>query len=109
MRKTTKKKLPTKVKMVNVTGNEPKLKYTQTINHFTRLGREVKITPKANTTINAAGYKHEFFVESVSVTIGIGNDHVADLVMTLEAWKALKAGAKINITTTKQFEELYGG
>lgn len=108
MKETTKKKLPTKVKMVNTTGKKPKMKYNQVIKNFSRLGREVKISPKANTTIHEAGYKHEIFVESVSVVIGIGNDHIADLVMTVDAWKALKAGAEINVTTTKQFKELYG-
>src|SRR5690242_3319883 len=71
------------VKMVD-TGKATR-NYHQTILNFGSLGREVKISPKANVTINKEGYKQEFFVESVSVLIGIGNDHTADLIMSRDS------------------------
>lgn len=69
------------------------------------LGREVKVSPKSLAWVNKAGYKKEFFVETVTVTIGIGNDHVAELVMDLDAWNALNAGKNIHVTTKKEFIE----
>lgn len=93
------------VKMVD-TGKATR-NYHQTIVNFGSLGREVKISPKANVTINKEGYKQEFFVESVSVLIGIGNDHTADLIMSRDSWEALKAGEEISITTTKEFKKRF--
>ena len=97
------------ITVLNVTeeGKVPTRTYTQQILHFTQLGREIKISPKANVTINKKGFKTEFFTETVNVSIGIGNDHTADLIMTVDAWKALKAGEPINITTEKEFKEKY--
>jgi hypothetical protein len=100
-----KKKPAYKVKMVGL--NEPTATrtYTQSISKFTRLGKEIKVSPKANISINSAGFKTEFFVETVSVLIGIGKDYTADLVMTLDAWKALKKGEPISIETTESFKK----
>lgn len=67
------------------------------------LGKEVKISPKSLAWVNKAGYKKEFFVETVTVDIGIGNDHVAELIMDLDAWNALNAGENIHVTTKKEF------
>jgi len=69
------------------------------------LGKEVKVSPKSLAWVNKAGYKKEFFVETVRVTIEIGNDHVAELIMDLDAWNALNAGEKIHVTTKKEFIE----
>lgn len=74
---------------------------------YGRLGKRIIITPKANATICNPGYKLELLKESVEVNIGIGNDHVAQLIMTVDAWKALKAGATISITTHKQFKKKF--
>ena len=68
---------------------------------------EIKISPKANITVNKAGFKTEFFVETVNVLIGIGNDHNADLIMSKDAWDALLKGEKIHITTTEEFKKKY--
>jgi hypothetical protein len=84
------------------------VRFTQRIKGSVRLGKEVKISPKANACLNEKGYKIEYFTETVSVCIGIGKDYTAELIMTEDAWRALKKGEKINITTTKQFKELYG-
>lgn len=94
-----------KVKMVNEEGEKRSFKYSQEIKGFKPLGKELKISPKANATINAAGYKCEYFVETVSVVIGIGDDHVAELILDVESWEALKSGEKVSITTCKQFKE----
>lgn len=95
------------VKMCNASGGMATRNYHQNIEKFGRLGTEIKISPKANITINSAGFKTEFFVETVNVLIGIGKDHTADLIMTKDAWEALNSGEKIDITTTKEFKEKY--
>jgi hypothetical protein len=79
----------------------------QVIKTFGRLGRELRISPKANVTVNKAGHKKEFFVETIDVIIGIGNDFTASLVMDIDAWEAFKKGEKIHITTTKEFKEKF--
>jgi hypothetical protein len=94
-----------KVKMVNEEGEKRSFKYRQEIKGFKPLGKEIKISPKSNATINAVGYKCEYFVETVSVVIGIGNDHVAELILDVESWEALKSGEEVSITTCKQFKE----
>lgn len=80
----------------------------QHIEAFGRLGTEIKISPKANICKNKPGFKKEFFVETVSVTIGIGKDHTAELVMTKDAWEALNAGEAIHVTTTGEFKKMHG-
>jgi len=86
---------------------EPEIKrsYIQAIKQFGRLGKEIKISPKAHTCINHPGYKIQYYVDTVHVAIGIGNDCTADLIMSVEAWQALNNGEKIDITTTKEFNE----
>jgi len=81
--------------------------YQQHIDHFSRLGKEIKISPKSHVCVNRSGYRMEFFFETVSVIIGIGKDHSAELVMDKEAWEALKGGAKIDIETTEGFKKKY--
>lgn len=102
------KKTTDNIKLVleSKTGN-PTRTYGYEIKHFARLGKEIKISPKANITVNKAGFKTEFFVETVNVLIGIGNDHTADLIMSKDAWEALNKGEKINITTTEDFKKKY--
>lgn len=97
----------TKVKMVTPEGKSPTRIYKYEIEHFARLGKEIKISPKANITVNKAGFKTEFFTETVNVCIGIGKDYTADLIMTKDAWKALQKGEKISITTTQEFKQKY--
>lgn len=78
--------------------------YDQRISGSVRFGREMKISPKANATVNEPGFSTKFFVPTVSVLIAIGNDHSADLIMTVEAWRAFKSGQPIEITTTEQWK-----
>ncbi len=73
------------------------------IDHVSRLGREIKISPKANITINKPGFRTQFFTETAVLLIGIGKDHTAQLIMSKEALEALKRGEEIEITTTKEF------
>ena len=70
-------------------------------------GRELKISPKSDATLNEPGFKSEYMQETISVLIGIGKDHTAELVMTKEAWEAFVAGEKVDITTVKQFADMY--
>lgn len=81
--------------------------YKQTIIGFAPFGRELKISPKSNACINKEGHKAEFFVETVTVLIGIGNDYSADLIMTKATWEAFVNGAEISIDTTKEFADRY--
>lgn len=95
------------VEMVTHKGKKATRMYAYEIDHFTRLGKEIKISPKANITVNKAGFKTEFFVETVNVLIGIGKDNTADLIMSKDAWEALNNGEPISITTTEDFKKKY--
>lgn len=97
----------TKVIMVTPEGKKATRNYEYTIQNFGSLGREIVISPKANISVNSPGCKMEFFVETVSVLIGIGKDHTADLIMSKKAWEALKSGEKIDITTTQEFKRKF--
>ena len=98
---------PINVQMVTPEGTTPTRIYTQEIKSFSRLGKEIRISPKANISVNKPGFKTEFFVESVDVLIGIGKDHAADLIMSKDSWEALLAGAEVSITTTEEFKRKY--
>jgi len=95
------------VKMVFPKGSKSTRIYQQEISTFGRLGKEIRISPKANISLNLPGFKTHFFVETVNVLIGIGKDHTADLIMTKDAWEALKDGAKVDITTTEEFKKKF--
>lgn len=97
------------IKVVTVGTNSKRAtrNYEYEIDGLGRLGKEIKISPKANITFNKRGFKTEFFVPSVNVLIGIGNDHTADLIMTVEAWESLNKGEEIHITTTEEFKKKY--
>lgn len=99
------KNLNIKVKMVSEDDSKTTRTYKQTITQFTSLGKEIKVSPKSHICINEPGYVQEFFVESVSVLIGIGKDHTADITMTKDAWEALKRGEEVTITTQKEFKK----
>lgn len=96
-----------RVEMVTPEGGKATRTYQYEIDYFTRLGKEIKISPKANITVSKAGFKTEFFVETVNVVIEIGNDHTADLIMSKDAWEALNNGEKVTITTTEDFKKKY--
>ena len=81
--------------------------YNQQFNGVAKLGKEIKISPKSGCTVNKPGFAVTFYVPTVTLVIGIGNDHTADLIMTLEAWQVLNHGAAISIDTDKQFAEKY--
>ena len=95
------------VEMVTPEGEKATRNYQYEIKHFARLGKEIRISPKANITVNKAGFKSEFYVETVNVLIGIGKNHSANLIMSKEAWEALNKGEKIEITTTEDFKKKY--
>lgn len=77
--------------------------------YYTRLGREIKISPKSLTTVSTEpGSSIKINTESVSVTIGIGKDHVAWLIMPKAAWNALLAGEEVDVETTERFKKKFG-
>jgi len=98
-----------KIRMVSGPTGKDTRNYEQTITKVSRLGKELKISPKASVQINKAGFKNEWFVPTATVLIGIGKDHTADLIMDVESWEALKAGAEIHITTAKEFRTKFLG
>lgn len=96
------------VEMISEDVTEATRTYNQHIIGFVRFGKEIKVTPKANATINKPGFMAKFHGETVSVLIGIGKSHTADLIMDKEAWEALNAGEEISIDTTEQFKKKCG-
>ncbi len=77
------------------------------IENFGKLGKRIEIGSTAHVTVNKAGFKKEYFVPSVQLTIGIGKDHTATLIMDTDSWKALKKGQKIDITSLTQFKKKF--
>lgn len=71
-----------------------------------KLGREIKISPKTIVMFNDP-FTRTFATDTVEVLIGIGKYHSASLTMDVYSWKALKEGAEINITTSKQFRKQF--
>ena len=98
---------PIGVEIVSLPGKKMTLEYQYEILKIRNLGKEIKISPKSHCTINKAGYTATFHVETVTVCIEIGTDHVADLVMSVDAWNALQEGQPVNITTAKEFNDRY--
>lgn len=97
------------IKVINVIpeGKKATRLYEQAITGTARLGREIRISPKANITVNQSGFGVKFYVPTVDVSIGIGKNHTADLLMTVDAWEALRNGEPIDITTTEQWSNKY--
>ena len=75
----------------------------QQIKGVSPLGREIKISPKTVAISNKEGYEISFYVPTVSMTLGVGNDHIIEVVMTEEAFDELLNGAEITYTTAKEF------
>jgi hypothetical protein len=53
------------------------------------LGKKIKIKKTAEINIFSP-HTVEYFVDVVEVLIGIGNDHTASLIMTVDAWETFK-------------------
>lgn len=105
IKKIKEEETPIEVRMVLPKKSKATRNYEQTILSYHRLGKEMRISPKANAAVNDAGFKAEFYVPTVTVNVGIGKDYSADLVMTLDAWKAWQNGQEISIMTTEQFKK----
>jgi hypothetical protein len=75
------------------------------IDNFGKLGKRVEIGANTKVTINKPGMKVEFFTPTIDVLIGIGKDHVANLIMDTDAWEALKSGEELSIDTLKEFKK----
>lgn len=72
------------------------------IKAFSKLGKEIKLSPKSKVAIHEPMASVEYHVTSVSMIIGIGKEHTAVLSMSEDAWNALKDG---NETTTTSYIE----
>lgn len=93
----------TKEELLLIEKGKPARSIKQVLKGISSLGVEVKISPKSLVCINEEGYTDTYGEETISVNIGIGNDHVASLVMSVRAWEALKSGEKLNVKTHKAF------
>jgi hypothetical protein len=62
---------------------------------WVKLGRRIIIPASAKVLKVGAGFKSKWNVPTVQLTIGIGKDHTAELIMSQEDWEALKAGEEI--------------
>ena len=69
---------------------------------ITRLGRSLYIGSRTGLWVTEAGYKVEYFLPTVQITIGIGKDHTATLIMDEEAFAAFQAGEEVSISTHKE-------
>ena len=81
--------------------------FNQVIEGFSKLRRELKISPKCHMEINKPGFTATYVVESVSTTINIGEYHSALLIMTKEAFESFVEGAKIETVTVEDFKRRY--
>jgi hypothetical protein len=77
------------------------------VEKFGKLGKEIKISPKSLVSFNKEGFILSNDGKTVSVVVGIGDEHVADLVMSLDAWKALNKGEAVETATHKEFLSKY--
>ena len=84
-------------KVVKIINSQPE--------NFGSLGRRIEFGAKTKVTLNKPGMKVEWFTPTVDVLIGIGKDHVANLIMDTDSWTALKKGQKINIDTLQEFKK----
>jgi len=96
------------IEMITPKEGKPTRMYHYFIECFGRLGMPIHISPKSNISFNKPGYKSEYFVETITLVVGIGNNHTADLVMSREAWEALNAGEKVECMTTQEFAKKFG-
>lgn len=76
---------------------------TQTPIKAFRFGKALRISPKTNAFLNNPGFTVHYPEKTVSIIIGIGTDHTAELSMTLEAWEQMTLGAPINFTYHREF------
>lgn len=94
-----------------VTKQEEMLPVTSTIKqriqNYGTLGKEMRLSPKSKIEVNHPGFRIEYNIDTVTMLVGIGKDHVAHLVMSRAAWEALKAGNKLDITTLKEFRKKF--
>ena len=82
-------------------------KHTYTTVAFARLGKEMKLSPKSRVSVNERGATLTHEGESVSLVVGIGNNHVAYLSMSKDAWNALSNGEQVNTLNVKDAELKY--
>ena len=67
-----------------------------------QLGRTIAILSEASVAIDNPGRKVAYDWTTVRVSIGIGKDHFAEVIMSENAWEALKSGAEVNINLVEE-------
>lgn len=72
---------------------------------YAKLGKAVKISPKSYATVLDCGASVTYETQSVRVNVGIGKDHVAELMMSKDAFDALNLGAELIITSIYDLEK----
>jgi hypothetical protein len=62
------------------------------------LGKTIVIPYHAYIHNVESGYKVEYYEPTIQITIGIGKNHHANLIMCKDDWEALNSGEPINIS-----------
>lgn len=78
------------------------------IKAFSKLGKEIKLSPKSKIAIYEPMASVEYHITSVSMIIGIGKDHTAVLSMSEDAWNSLKNGNEVTTTSYIDDVKKYG-
>lgn len=81
------------------------MEYSGETEGFSKLGREIKVSPKSLVRIVGVGIELRSESRSVIVDVMIGV-HKAAFVMSEDAWRALNAGEDIIIQTEQQYRAL---
>ena len=67
-----------------------------------QLGIAITISSEASIIIDKPGRKVAYDWTTIRVSIGIGKDHFAEVIMSENAWEALKSGAEVNINLVEE-------
>lgn len=66
------------------------------------LGRRLTIPAKSEVSLVPDGFGIQYYGDTVHITIGVGKDHTADLIMSTDTWEALKDRSNNLIITMKK-------
>jgi hypothetical protein len=67
------------------------------------LGASFRVGNKSLLSFNPPGTTQTFKEETVEVSIGIGDNHSAKLIMDMDSWEALREGAPVSIETLQGY------
>ena len=88
--------------------SQPQAYFEQSIVGDGPIGRGLVISANAKVHHNKAGYTKKYFVPSIDILIGIGNDHTATLIMDVESHQAFQKGAILHIDLAKDAPKTVG-